>query len=185
MGQAFGKLQQNGRGKNKKELRILLIGLDNAGKTSILKTLASQDVTQVSPTHGFNLKTIKTEGFSLFLWDIGGQKFIRPYWEDYYDNTDFIVYVVDSTDRKRFGETGQELFEVLHSSKLAGVPLLVLANKQDVGTATPADDIADKLSLSNITDRVWKIQPCSAWKNEGVKVGFDWLMKTVIDKRKK
>ena len=74
-----------------KELRILLLGLDNAGKTTLLKQLASEDVTHITPTAGFNIKAVVSEGFKLNVWDIGGQSKIRPYWKNYYENTDVLV----------------------------------------------------------------------------------------------
>merc|ERR1712013_60388 len=92
-----------------RELRILLLGLDNAGKTTILKTLASEDISTITPTQGFNIKSVQTEGFKLNVWDIGGQRKIRPYWRNHFDNTDILIYVIDSADTKRFEETEQEL----------------------------------------------------------------------------
>ena len=92
-----------------KELRILLLGLDNAGKTTILKSLASEDISTITPTQGFNIKSVQSEGFKLNVWDIGGQRKIRPYWRNYFDNTDILIYVIDSADTKRFEETEQEL----------------------------------------------------------------------------
>ena len=92
-----------------RELRILLLGLDNAGKTTILKTLASEDISTITPTQGFNIKSVQSEGFKLNVWDIGGQRKIRPYWRNYFDNTDVLIYVIDSADTKRFEETEQEL----------------------------------------------------------------------------
>lgn len=74
-----------------KELRLLLLGLDNAGKTTLLKQLASEDVTQVTPTAGFNIKSVLSNGFKLNVWDIGGQRKIRPYWRNYFENTDILV----------------------------------------------------------------------------------------------
>eukprot|EP00158_Paraphelidium_tribonemae_P001886 Partr_v1_DN24904_c1_g1_i3_m45319 putative Adp-ribosylation factor-like len=79
--------------RGEQELRILILGLDNAGKTTILKRLSSeQEPTQVKPTQGFNIKQVKTDGFKLNVWDVGGQKAIRPYWRNYYDNTDVLVW---------------------------------------------------------------------------------------------
>lgn len=75
-----------------KELRLLLLGLDNAGKTTLLKALASEDVTHITPTQGFNIKSVQSDGFKLNVWDIGGQRNIRPYWRNYFDNTDVLVY---------------------------------------------------------------------------------------------
>merc|ERR1719242_2158353 len=145
-----------------RELRILLLGLDNAGKTTLLKTLASEDVSQITPTQGFNIKSVQSDGFKLNVWDIGGQRKIRPYWRNYFENTEILIYVIDSADPKRFEETGQELQELLAEEKLLGVPLMIYANKQDLQYATPASGIAEGLGLHHIKDRPWQIQPCAA-----------------------
>lgn len=79
--------------KNDNEARILILGLDNAGKTSCLKKLSDEDITHITPTTGFNIKTVLHQGFKLNVWDIGGQKSIRPYWRNYYDNTDALVWI--------------------------------------------------------------------------------------------
>ncbi|XP_035228536.1 ADP-ribosylation factor-like protein 3 [Stegodyphus dumicola] len=165
-----------------RELRILLLGLDNAGKTTILKKLASEDVTHITPTQGFNIKSVQSEGFKLNVWDIGGQRKIRPYWRNYFENTDVLIYVIDSADRKRFEETGVELAELLAEEKLAGVPLLVFANKQDLFNAAPASELADGLNLPAIRDRSWQIQACSALTGEALKEGLDWVCKNIKKK---
>ena len=77
--------------KSEKEARILILGLDNSGKTSCLKALADEEISQVMPTQGFNVKSVVTKGFKLNVWDIGGQKSIRPYWQNYFENTDAMV----------------------------------------------------------------------------------------------
>uniref|UniRef100_A0A8V0Z193 ADP-ribosylation factor-like protein 3 n=1 Tax=Gallus gallus TaxID=9031 RepID=A0A8V0Z193_CHICK len=152
------------------EVRILLLGLDNAGKTTLLKQLASEDISHITPTQGFNIKSVQSQGFKLNVWDIGGQRKIRPYWRNYFENTDILIYVIDSADRKRFEETGQELAELLDEEKLGGVPVLIFANKQDLLTAAPASEIAEGLNLHTIRDRVWQIQSCSALSGEGVQL---------------
>ncbi|CAG2100207.1 unnamed protein product [Medioppia subpectinata] len=134
-----------------RELRILLLGLDNAGKTTILKKMASEDVTHITPTQGFNIKSVQSVGFKLNVWDIGGQRKIRPYWRNYFDNTD----------------------------KLIGVPILVYANKQDLFNASPASELAEGLHLMAIRDRTWQIQPCSAISAEGLKEGLEWACKNI------
>merc|ERR1712012_1509750 len=91
--------------KSDKEARILVLGLDNAGKTTILKKLSEEDISHVMPTQGFNIKTLQHENVKLNVWDIGGQKTIRPYWSNYFDSSDTLVYVVDSSDRKRLAES--------------------------------------------------------------------------------
>ena len=70
---------------------MLVLGLDNSGKTTILKKLSDEDITQIMPTQGFNIKSLMHDGFKLNVWDIGGQKSIRPYWRNYYDQTDALV----------------------------------------------------------------------------------------------
>ncbi|PVD22421.1 hypothetical protein C0Q70_18233 [Pomacea canaliculata] len=167
-----------------KELRILLLGLDNAGKTTLLKQLASEDVSHITPTQGFNIKSVQSSGFRLNVWDIGGQRKIRPYWKNYFDNTDLLIYVIDSADRKRHEETGVELQELLEEEKLAGVPVLVFANKQDLVNACSASEIAESLNLNSIRDRQWQIQACSALSGEGVKDGIEWVIKTCNSKKK-
>uniref|UniRef100_A0A8C7YV90 ADP-ribosylation factor-like protein 3 n=1 Tax=Oryzias sinensis TaxID=183150 RepID=A0A8C7YV90_9TELE len=152
------------------EVRLLLLGLDNAGKTTLLKQLAAEDISHITPTQGFNIKSVQASGFKLNVWDIGGQRKIRPYWRSYFDNTDVLIYVIDSSDRKRFDETSLELADLLEEEKLAGVPLLIFANKQDLMTASPASVLAESLNLHTIRDRMWQVQACSALTAEGVQV---------------
>ncbi|KAH9500737.1 ADP-ribosylation factor protein 3 [Bulinus truncatus] len=166
------------------ELRILLLGLDNAGKTTLLKVLASEDITHITPTQGFNIKSVQSKGFKLNVWDIGGQRKIRPYWKNYFENTDLLIYVIDSADRKRFEETGEELTELLEEEKLAGVPVLIFANKQDLLTSAKASEIAEGLNLNAIRDREWQIQACSAISGEGIKDGVEWMTKTCNNRKK-
>ncbi|XP_046543375.1 ADP-ribosylation factor-like protein 3 [Haliotis rubra] len=165
-----------------RELRILLLGLDNAGKTTLLKKLASEDVSHITPTQGFNIKSVQSAGCKLNVWDIGGQRKIRPYWKNYFDNTDVLLYVIDSSDKKRFEETSEELKELLEEEKLSGVPLVVFANKQDLLTAASPSEISQGIGLQSIRDRKWQIQACSAVTGEGVKDGMEWVMKMVKKK---
>mmetsp|Transcript_3599 Transcript_3599/g.5588 ORF Transcript_3599/g.5588 Transcript_3599/m.5588 type:complete len:180 (-) Transcript_3599:55-594(-) len=158
------------------EARILVLGLDNAGKTTILKKLSEEDITHIMPTQGFNIKSLVHDGFKLNVWDIGGQKTIRPYWSNYFEGSNALVYVIDSSDRRRLEESSKELAELLAEDKLAAIPLLVFANKQDLLQATPADEISDVLGLQNIKDRTWTIQAASAKSGEGLQEGMEWLV---------
>lgn len=169
------------RGLKKKtdEARILVLGLDNAGKTTILRSLSDEDITTITPTQGFNIKSLTRDGFNLKIWDIGGQKAIRPYWRNYFDHTDSLVYVIDSADRARLEESTLELNELLQDEKMVGVPLLIFANKQDLVHAAAADEIAEILDLTCIRDRSWQIQGCSARDGVGLKEGMEWLMKQI------
>eukprot|EP00912_Choanoflagellata_sp_UC4_P001148 UC4_evm1s714 len=172
------KMLQKLKGKkSKKEMKILLLGLDNAGKTTILKKLADEDISHTQPTHGFNIKSVVSNGFTLNVWDIGGQRKIRPYWQNYYNEIDVLMYVIDSADKKRLDETGEELRDLLAEDKLLGVPVMVFANKQDLLLAARAAEIAKALSLHTIRDRQWQIQPCSAMTGEGVQEAMEWVIK--------
>merc|ERR1711879_433559 len=154
--------------KDEKEARILMLGLDNAGKTTILKKMSEEDISHIMPTQGFNIKSLVHEGFKLNVWDIGGQKTIRPYWSNYFEASDALIYVIDSSDKRRLEESGQELKELLAEDKLSGIPLLVFANKQDLLQASPADEISESLNLASISDRTWTIQACSAKEGSGL-----------------
>ncbi|XP_001358162.3 ADP-ribosylation factor-like protein 3 isoform X3 [Drosophila pseudoobscura] len=158
-----------------KEARILLLGLDNAGKTTILKQLASEDITTVTPTAGFNIKSVAADGFKLNVWDIGGQWKIRPYWKNYFANTDVLIYVIDCTDRARLPEAGSELFEMLMDNRLKQVPLLVFANKQDMPDAMTASEVAERMNLVQLQGRTWEIKACTAVNGTGLKEGMDWV----------
>eukprot|EP00735_Rhodelphis_limneticus_P006977 TRINITY_DN19454_c0_g1::TRINITY_DN19454_c0_g1_i1::g.17175::m.17175 TRINITY_DN19454_c0_g1::TRINITY_DN19454_c0_g1_i1::g.17175 ORF type:complete len:193 (-),score=42.08,sp/A8ISN6/ARL3_CHLRE/60.11/4e-77,Arf/PF00025.16/8.1e-63,SRPRB/PF09439.5/1.5e-13,G-alpha/PF00503.15/0.0046,G-alpha/PF00503.15/7.6e-07,Gtr1_RagA/PF04670.7/3.2e-11,MMR_HSR1/PF01926.18/9.4e-10,Miro/PF08477.8/3.7e-09,Ras/PF00071.17/6.9e-09,AAA_18/PF13238.1/0.00049,AAA_18/PF13238.1/2e+03,AAA_17/PF13207.1/0.0023,GTP_EFTU/PF00009.22/34,GTP_ len=176
--------------RSESEYRILLLGLDNAGKTTILKALAEEEISHVMPTQGFNIKSIHKDGFKLNVWDIGGQKSIRPYWRNYFESTDCLVYVIDSADHRRLVETGEELQRLLEEEYLAGVPLLVMANKQDLLLAMSTDEIAKELGLLDLEDRTWQIQGCSAKNaadpnNKGqedpgnLQKGFEWAIQAI------
>jgi len=120
------------------------------------------------PTQGFNIKSVIHGGFKLNVWDIGGQKTIRPYWRNYFDQTDALVYVIDCSDRRRMDETGVELNSLLEEEQLSGVPLLIFANKQDLLNAMGPDEVTEALNLHSIRDRTFHIQPCSAKTGEGL-----------------
>eukprot|EP00906_Rhabdomonas_costata_P002855 RCo004438 len=165
--------------KKDKEARFLFLGLDNAGKTTCLKKLSDEDITHISPTQGFNIKSMNHEGFKVNAWDIGGQQAIRTYWSNYFEDTDVLIYVVDAADKKRIEETGIELNKLLAEEKLAGIPVLVLANKQDLANALSPGEISEALQLPSIRDRKWHIQGCSAVTGNGLNDGMEWAIKAL------
>ncbi|EFO62059.1 ARL1 [Giardia lamblia P15] len=163
--------------KGKKEIRVLILGLDNSGKTTILRKLCEEDTSVIMPTQGFNAKTIKgPKGVSLNCWDVGGQKAIRTYWQNYYAGTTCLIWVVDAADVKRMDEVALEVSLALEDCRLAGVPILVFANKQDLATAMKPSDLCDKIGLWALRDRVWHIQGCSALTGEGLEEGILWMV---------
>ncbi|KAL8277986.1 hypothetical protein RQP46_009618 [Phenoliferia psychrophenolica] len=126
-----------------RQIRVLMLGLDNAGKTTIVKRILGEDVNEVSPTLGFNIRTIMHQGFSLNVWDIGGQTSLRPYWRNYFETTDAVIWVVDSSDRERMEDCRRELAGLLLEERLAGASLLVFANKQDIKGSLTSEEIAE------------------------------------------
>lgn len=119
------------------------------------------------------------DSFKLNVWDIGGQKSIRPYWRNYFDQTDALIYVVDSADRRRLEETAVELQQLLDEEKLSSVPVLIFANKQDLlNAATPAE-LTSELGLDKLRDRTWQILPCSAKTGAGLQDGMEWLVEQI------
>eukprot|EP01006_Ploeotia_vitrea_P057723 TRINITY_DN68203_c11_g7_i1.p2 TRINITY_DN68203_c11_g7~~TRINITY_DN68203_c11_g7_i1.p2 ORF type:complete len:179 (+),score=16.43 TRINITY_DN68203_c11_g7_i1:22-558(+) len=158
-----------------KEVRILVLGLDNAGKTTILYKWQVGEVVQTIPTIGFNVETIKYKNIKFQVWDLGGQTSIRPYWRCYYNNTNAIIYVVDSADRERIGIAKQELTAMLDEEELKDTILMVFANKQDVQGCMTVEEITEALALTNIKNRQWAVQKTSAITGDGLGEGLDQL----------
>jgi len=165
--------------KTNNEARVLVLGLDNAGKTTILKKMSDEDPANIAPTQGFNIKSLSVDEFKLNVWDIGGQASIRPYWRNYFDNTDALVYVVDAADTRRGSESAQELQQLLNECKLAGVPLLVFANKMDLGNSMEEDEVSEILMMNDISDREWHLLGCSAKTGDNLQEGLEWLVEKV------
>ncbi|KAF9004700.1 GTP-binding protein [Cyathus striatus] len=165
--------------QKEKEMRILFLGLDNAGKTTILKKLNGEDIRSVSPTLGFNIKTFQHGKYTLNIWDVGGQRTLRPYWRNYFEQTDALVWVVDSGDRMRMEDCKKELHSLLTEDRLAGASLLVFANKQDLQGSMSDDEIRDALALASIKSHQWKIWPCSAVTGANLVQGLDWIVNDV------
>ncbi|KAE8233378.1 hypothetical protein CF326_g1576 [Tilletia indica] len=171
--------------KNKlkeKELRILFVGLDNSGKTTILKRINGESIEEIAPTLGFNIKTFIHRGFTLNVWDIGGQRSLRPYWRNYFERTDAVVWVVDSCDTARMQDCHDELWSLLGEERLAGATILIFANKQDIPGAMTSEDVRKHLELDNITTHAWRIQPCSAVTGSNLLTGLDWLVNDVASR---
>merc|ERR1712209_47947 len=136
-----------------KEMRILILGLDGAGKTTILYRLQAGEVVTTIPTIGFNVETVVYKNLKFQVWDLGGQTSIRPYWRCYYSNTDAIIYVVDSMDRDRIGISKQELVSMLEEDELRKAILVVFANKQDIAGAMSVTEVANSLGLAALKNR--------------------------------
>jgi len=184
MGLAFTKLFSRMFGK--KEMRILMVGLDAAGKTTILYKLKLGEVVTTIPTIGFNVETVEYKNISFTVWDVGGQDKIRPLWRHYYQNTQGVIFVVDSNDRDRIDDSKEyehsakeELNRMLAEDELRDAVLLVFANKQDLPNAMKVQEVTERLGLNKLRDRQWYIQGCSAPTGDGLYEGLDWLSNTL------
>ena len=192
-----------------KKKKNALSGLDNSGKTTATAALTGGDTSAIAPTLGFQIRSLRHEktGTNLNLWDVGGQRTLRPFWRNYFEKTDGLVWVVDSSDGARLKDCALELRSLLAEERLAGAPLLVLANKQDVRGALGPREVARALGLegteaeaeagvdgdrerrsgeppppppsprSLASNRPWKVSGISALQREGVREAFDWLAK--------
>jgi ADP-ribosylation factor protein 1 len=127
MGTMFSKIWARFGGK--KEMRILMVGLDAAGKTTILYKLKLGEVVTTIPTIGFNVETVEYKNISFTVWDVGGQDKIRLLWRHYYQNTQGLIFVVDSNDRDRVDDAREELHRMLAEDELKDAVVLVFANK--------------------------------------------------------
>lgn len=173
MGLAFSKIFDKLWGK--KEMRILMVGLDAAGKTTILYKLKLGEIVTTIPTIGFNVETVEYKNIQFTVWDVGGQDKIRPLWRHYFQNTQGIIFVVDSNDRDRVPEAREELQRMLNEDELRDALLLVFANKQDLPNAMSVAEITDKLGLHSLRQRTWYIQSTCATSGDGLFEGLDWL----------
>lgn len=193
--------------EEEREIRILVLGLDNAGKTTIVRRLCDKPIDSIEPTLGFSIQTLEydlknDDTYQLHLWDIGGQSTIRAYWRNYFEKTDGIIWVVDSGDRHRLTLVKEELDTVLEQERLAGASLLVLANKSDLEGALGKDAIAETLELGvetnsndddnattttvqdqpNHSSRHWTIRASSAVTGEGLAESIEWLVRDITDR---
>lgn len=153
--------------EEEREIRILVLGIDNAGKTTIVRKLCGKPIDSIEPTLGFSIQTLEYDlqsdgcadgcassstSYQLHLWDIGGQSTIRAYWRNYFEKTDGIIWVVDSGDRRRLRLVQKELNTILEQERLAGASLLVLANKSDLEGSLGPEAIAKALDLNETKD---------------------------------
>mmetsp|Transcript_5354 Transcript_5354/g.12581 ORF Transcript_5354/g.12581 Transcript_5354/m.12581 type:complete len:181 (+) Transcript_5354:86-628(+) len=178
MGLSFTKIWARLAGKQ--DRKIVMVGLDAAGKTTVLYKLKLNELLMTIPTIGFNVETVEFRNIRFTVWDIGGQDKIRGLWRHYFLGTHGAIFVLDSTDRDRLQDAREELWQMLKDPELGQAALLILANKQDLPDALPPDEVAEKLGLSELRGRQWFVQPTSATKGVGIWEGLDWLSKAMV-----
>mmetsp|Transcript_102404 Transcript_102404/g.294805 ORF Transcript_102404/g.294805 Transcript_102404/m.294805 type:complete len:183 (+) Transcript_102404:80-628(+) len=182
MGLALSRIWQRLAGKH--EMRILMVGLDAAGKTTVLYRLRLGEVVTTIPTIGFNVEVVAYKNINFTVWDIGGQDKIRKLWRHYYMGTQGVIFVVDSSDRERMDDAREELFKMLAEEEMREVALLVLANKQDLPGAMKPAEVSEKLGLQELRRREWRMQGACATSGEGLYEGLDWLSQTLTARRR-
>lgn len=173
----------------KDEFFVLILGLDNAGKTTYLeaaKTKFTRGYKGLSPnkittTVGQNVGAITYAGIKLSFWDLGGQEELQPLWEKYFAECHAVIYMVDSADRERMGESKEAFDQMICSENLSGIPLLVLANKQDLQDCMGVREVKPIFNQSAdlIGRRDCMVMPVSALTGAGVDEGIDWLVECI------
>ncbi|CAM8940703.1 unnamed protein product [Rhodiola kirilowii] len=180
MGLSFTKLFN--RLFAKKEMHILMVGLDSAAKMTILYKFKLGEIATTIPAIGFNVETVEYKNISSTIWDVGGQDKIRPLWRHYFQNTQGLIFVVDNNDRDRVVEARDELHRMLTECDLRDAVLLVLANKHDLPNAMNTTEITEKLGLPSLHQCHWYIQRTCATSGEGLYEGLDWLSNYIASK---
>ncbi|XP_026472081.1 ADP-ribosylation factor-like protein 13B [Ctenocephalides felis] len=162
---------------------LLLLGLDNAGKTVIANRLRKEDFTNVLPTIGFSMQNLNCDKHNVFLYELGGSEQIRNIWPKYYLDAHGLIFVVDSSDLQRLAECQHILNEVVCHKQINGKPILIFANKQDCEGALDEIDIVEKLGIEDMVNKYQcptLVQPCSAVRlpdpNENIESGYNWLL---------
>ncbi|CAN1269148.1 ADP-ribosylation factor [Linum perenne] len=191
MGQAFRRLFDAFFGNT--EMRVVMLGLDAAGKTTILYKLHIGEVLSTVPTigkcvemrsdAGFNVEKVQYKNVMFTVWDVGGQEKLRPLWRHYFNNTDGLIYVVDSLDRERIGKAKAEFQSIIKDPFMLNSIILVFANKQDMKGAMSPMEVCQGLGLPELKNRKWHIQGTCALKGDGLYEGLDWLSNTLKEMR--
>ena len=161
------------------EYRFLIVGLDASGKTTILYKLKLGEIVQTIPTIGFNVETVTYKNNYLTLWDVGGCDKMRPLMRHYFQNTQALIFVVDSHDRERLSQATDELWRILAEDELRHVPVLFYLNKIDLPSGLKPNDVIQQMRLNEIRQRQWLLQTCCAPTGEGLYEGLDWLTRAI------
>ncbi|KEF54405.1 arf/Sar family, other [Exophiala aquamarina CBS 119918] len=159
------------------EMDVTIVGLQNAGKTSLVRVLAGNEfASDALPTVAFNKKEVKKGHVSLKCWDLGGQPRFRTMWERYCRGVNAIVFVVDAADRDAIPVAKEELHALLSKATLEGIPLLVLGNKSDLPMKLSVDDLIDQLDLKTIVHREISCYGISAKEETNLEAVLQWLV---------
>lgn len=157
-------------------MKILMLGLDNAGKTTILYKLKLNKIKTSAPTVGFNVETLSFKNVKFNMWDVGGQARLRPLWRHYFPATNALIFVIDSADKERLTQAKEELFSIIGEKEMENVVLLVLANKQDLPGAMTPNEVSSFLQLGeSLKNQLWCVIGSNALTGQGLIEGLSWI----------
>lgn len=178
----------NAFGFSKKEARILVVGLDNSGKTTLIHHIKPKKAStfEVTPTVGFQVEEFKKNNLNFTIYDMSGQGRYRSLWEHYYADVQAIIYVIDSTDKIRMCVAKEELDQLMNHEdiKRSKAPILFYANKMDIAGAMTAEECMEELALDRIKDKAWHITASNAITGSGVDEGIEWLCTAISGRHK-
>lgn len=180
MGNLFTSIQEFL--SSKKPQRLLMLGLDGAGKTTILYKLRLGETVHTIPTIGFNVEDVMYKNINFTVWDIGGQDRIRPLWKHYFAGTTGLLFVVDSNDRERVQESSEELWRLLGEEHLKNVPIAVIANKQDLPNSCTTEELIELLRLNDCKTHKFQIFATVGTSGQGLYSAFEWLSNASLQK---
>ncbi|KAI5967081.1 hypothetical protein KGF57_000510 [Candida theae] len=166
-----------------KEIRMLVLGLDNSGKTTIVKNMFQEDVDGISPTMGFQIQSLSYRDYTINMWDIGGQTSLRAFWSNYFDKTDVVLWVIDGVSVERVQESYQELHDkIIEQDRLVGVYLVIAINKIDLVAKSELKQLKDKVSKLLSLEEViperdhWNIELVSGKTGDGIEQVLQWVI---------
>lgn len=164
-------------GGSKTPVRVLCIGLDNSGKSTVINWLKPKkaNAIEVTPTVGFSVEEFTKNNLAFTVYDMSGQGRYRNLWEHYYKEAGGVIFVIDSTDKIRMCVAKDELDMLLQHPDLGKVPIVFLANKMDLPTALSSVECVQSLDLDKNTDRPWHITATNAITGEGLDEAVSWL----------
>ena len=162
-----------------KKGKVIFLGLDNAGKTTLLARLKDDRLSVSQPTWHPHSEELRIKNLVLKAFDLGGHALARTLWADYCASADGLVYLVDASDRTRFAEAAEELHRLLAIPGFDKLPITVLGNKIDMPGAASEAELAYALGLSGGRPANVEIFMCSVVRKMGYKEAFDWIAKRI------
>ena len=166
--------------KSRNNFKIIILGMQNAGKTTILYRLSLGQLVKTTPTIGSNVEELTYNNVKFQAWDLGGQESTRSVWDVYYLNTDAIIYVIDSQDDEYLEESKAQFHKLLVHPTLKNATILIFANKQYLPGAKDVNRLIQDYEFDKIKNHIWQIQSCSALKGEGLITGIKWLSEQLV-----